>query len=62
MNWICVSKCFKYGHLGQPGDVLEMETDVSPGEHFIKDIDGVFPATGRRIGVADGRAYLIDNE
>ncbi len=62
MNWICVSKYFKYGHLWQPGDVLEMETDVSPGEHFTKDIDGVFSATGRRIGVAESRAYRIDDE
>lgn len=61
MKWICISECFKYSHLWQPGDVLEMETDEHPGHHFTEFVGGIFPV-GRRIGVADGCAFRIDDE
>ena len=59
-KWLCITECFKYGHLWQPGDVLELAaSDEDPGQHFTEHVDGVFPV-GRRIGVVNGHAYRIE--
>jgi len=37
------------------------KSDEHPGRHFTEFAKGVFPATGRRIGVVNGRAYRIED-
>lgn len=59
-KWICHTECYAFSHHWQPGDICE--SDEHPGKHFTKYVDGIFPATGRRIGVVNGRAYRIEDE
>ena len=61
--FICHTECYAFSHHWFVGDIAESE-DENLNRHLTRydGLEDFIPATGRRLGIANGQAYRIEDE